>query len=654
MINDGSRFFCSPQHQHDLKFPDLVLQAERFTKDRRLIRNVHLDALLKDLPTLVEKCKGTSIQEKDFARFDRALASLVGKDPELSCEAVFKIETVLQKRFSHLPPPLQPIALLGPNNKQAVVPRSSLDSDVFDSMLKGNFSESAASEIDWKNMPEGCFDAICQFLKTGTCHIETACLPHVLYYAHLYGLGILFNYSLNHYFNLTADQNLQKDNMISSVIKESHDFLCQVLGIERSDANDKVMKDGDEFTPLFKSLSLSTTNKVPLEIALANNSALQGCCNHLFREKSPHKMQFLDHLCRFATTLAQGDAIGRNFYQAIGIYQFASKFKNSRAQYGLVELMKRALMADPNREESRKWLQKATDLGFAPALYCKGSFCEDDLWSENRFEEACLWYSKAAAQNFMPAQTKLGYMYSHEFGVKRNEKEAVRWYKVAADNGDDKAQYELGIIYECAFEFDLPGSAKLAAKYYTMTAERGNDSAQMRLALLYQEGKGVDKNPQKAVELFLKASDRNNNSRYFLGQCYEKGDGVKQDYKEAAKWYQKAAAWYDLARLFEKGLGVEKNIVRAKELFELSGGHEAFIRLGEIYENGIDGSIDLAKARTWYLKAVENTREDNDTMEKLAKWLKEGIGGPKDLAKAQFFDNLLEDNYAGMCRDDVF
>ena len=52
-----------------------------------------------------------------------------------------------------------------------------------------------------------------------------------------------------------------------------------------------------------------------------------------------------------------------------------------------------------------------------------------------------------------------------------------------------------------------------------------------------------------------------------LGWMYEKGQGVEQDFKEAFKWFQKAAdqgfanAQYNLGFMYANGLGVERNFV---------------------------------------------------------------------------------------------
>ena len=57
--------------------------------------------------------------------------------------------------------------------------------------------------------------------------------------------------------------------------------------------------------------------------------------------------------------------------------------------------------------------------------------------------------------------------------------------------------------------------------------------------------------------------------KHNLAFCYENGQGLKQDYEEAVKWYQKAAqqgnvnAMRNLARCYRHGHGVEKNNVKA-------------------------------------------------------------------------------------------
>lgn len=74
-------------------------------------------------------------------------------------------------------------------------------------------------------------------------------------------------------------------------------------------------------------------------------------------------------------------------------------------------------------------------------------------------------------------------------------------------------------------------------------AEQGEATAQYVLATLYNNGQGVEKNSQKAVEWYRKSAEQNNDlAQYSLGVMYEFGDvGLEKNQEEAKKWYTLAA-----------------------------------------------------------------------------------------------------------------
>lgn len=85
------------------------------------------------------------------------------------------------------------------------------------------------------------------------------------------------------------------------------------------------------------------------------------------------------------------------------------------------------------------------------------------------------------------------------------------------------------------------------------------------------------KNPSKGWELFNeikgKAHSGDAESQLYYGVLFANGDGVEQDYREAAKWYQKAAeqgnarAQRNLALLYDCGVGVERDYAVALEWY---------------------------------------------------------------------------------------
>src|SRR6266567_1886239 len=81
-----------------------------------------------------------------------------------------------------------------------------------------------------------------------------------------------------------------------------------------------------------------------------------------------------------------------------------------------------------------------------------------------------------------------------------------------------------------------------------------------------------------------------------LGSRFDFGSGVKQNYSEAAKWYQKAAdqgdaaAQNNLGSFHQYGLGVSTNFSKALELYSKSadqGFAMAENNLGLMYDSGL-------------------------------------------------------------------
>lgn len=134
--------------------------------------------------------------------------------------------------------------------------------------------------------------------------------------------------------------------------------------------------------------------------------------------------------------------------------------------------------------------------------------------------------------------------------------------------------------------------------------------------------------------------------------------GVKQDYSSAAKYYMKgvgkgnAEAMYNMALLYQRGQGVEKNFQLAHSLLEDAatqsptmtlmsqsvprvGVAEAEHSLGFSYENGIFVEQSHYEAVCWYKKAVSHgsaTAANN-----LGKCYLLGTGVKQDLKQAESF-----------------
>ena len=85
------------------------------------------------------------------------------------------------------------------------------------------------------------------------------------------------------------------------------------------------------------------------------------------------------------------------------------------------------------------------------------------------------------------------------------------------------------------------GDFTTALEVWKIVAERGDADAQFGLGYMYDNGEGVLQDYEEAAKWYRKAAEQGNAyAQYNMGVSYEQGQGVPQDSKEAFKWYLKA------------------------------------------------------------------------------------------------------------------
>ncbi len=148
-------------------------------------------------------------------------------------------------------------------------------------------------------------------------------------------------------------------------------------------------------------------------------------------------------------------------------------------------------------------------------------------------------------------------------------------------------------FYNAALAKRRDGKAEDAAALLRESADLGDTNAMQELGECYRTGDGVPQQGLEAERWFLRAAVAGNSAAMVsLGALYWLGaEDVPQNNDEAAKWFQRAAdlnnpaGLYDLARFYEQGRGVPKNLDRAKQLYQQSaalGNAEAQRRLTEL------------------------------------------------------------------------
>jgi len=186
------------------------------------------------------------------------------------------------------------------------------------------------------------------------------------------------------------------------------------------------------------------------------------------------------------------------------------------------------------------------------------------------------------------------------------------YFQKAAER-EAKEQVSLGRKYQDGE--GVPKDYDKALELFRKAADRGYADAQINVGYMYVNGLGVKQNYGIGLEWYLKASEQGEAvAQTNIADIYRRGLGVPKDYGKALEWYRKAAAQGDafaqagIGSMYVKGQGVPKDYGKALELFQkaadqgdANGQHE----LGEMYASGRGVAKDDAKAAEWYGKAAE-------------------------------------------------
>lgn len=174
----------------------------------------------------------------------------------------------------------------------------------------------------------------------------------------------------------------------------------------------------------------------------------------------------------------------------------------------------------------------------ADILYYLGWCYYSGEGSKQDYREAVKWLQRAAELDQVAAQALLAKCYFDGEGVEKSYKEAARWYRKAAEQEDEIAQAILGNLYTAGIGVE-PNFLE-AIKWCRRAAEQGVENAQIQLDECCDVFMESD---EKIVEYYREATEQNDaEAQYYLGSCYENGQGTEIDIVEAGEWYTKAAA----------------------------------------------------------------------------------------------------------------
>ena len=186
-------------------------------------------------------------------------------------------------------------------------------------------------------------------------------------------------------------------------------------------------------------------------------------------------------------------------------------------------------------------------------------------------------------------------------------------------------------------------------------AEAGDGAAQTELGERYEDGREVVQDYSVAVSWFRRAAE----SGYAPGQAalgfmYMRGRGIAQDDAEGVRWFRRAAeqgnarAQNNLGVMYRDGRGVSEDHGEAVRWFRRAAeqGHAGGQNnLGAMYATGRGVSRDHAEAVRWYRRAAEQAHALGQT--NLGVRYRDGRGVSQDHGEAvRWFRRAAEQGHA--------
>ncbi|XP_054854732.1 protein sel-1 homolog 2 [Eublepharis macularius] len=283
---------------------------------------------------------------------------------------------------------------------------------------------------------------------------------------------------------------------------------------------------------------------------------------------------------------------------------------NGMAFLGKMYLEGSAAVSQDNATALR-YFKIAADKGNPIGLWGLGLLYFRGRGVQVNYTEAFRYFQKAAEKGFSSAQFQLGIMYHTGSGVRKDYKLAFRYFYLASHNGQPLAVYHLaemyatgtGVFRSCQNAVELyrtvcelgRWSEKFLAAYfayqagrtdpslvhYLFLAEMGYEIAQSNSAYIMESEKVKIFHKKQVYPLALllwkrAATQGNAFARVKTGDYHYYGFGTQRDHTTAVVHYSLAAnqhsaqAMFNLAYMYEHGLGIAKDIHLARRWYDVA------------------------------------------------------------------------------------
>lgn len=190
-----------------------------------------------------------------------------------------------------------------------------------------------------------------------------------------------------------------------------------------------------------------------------------------------------------------------------------------------------------DKGEAIRWLRKAAEAGFTPAMVSLGLA----LWFPSPSPsavEAVHWFHEAAEQGDAAGMVWLGFAYRDGTGVPGDCQEAVQWFIKGVEAGDSHALVHVGRMY--AHYLSAPAQA---LPWFLRAAQAQHADSFLELARLYENPDSGVHDPSEAHRWFRVAAEHSEGSAVSallaLARQHLEGRGAACDVEQARSWLRR-------------------------------------------------------------------------------------------------------------------
>ncbi|WP_020558891.1 tetratricopeptide repeat protein [Thiofilum flexile] len=359
----------------------------------------------------------------------------------------------------------------------------------------------------------------------------------------------------------------------------------------------------------------------------------------------------------------------------------AAQGGHPRAQYDLAVMYQKGQGIGKDLNQAAYWLNKAAQGGEPEAQYLLSQVYHQGTLGRADVKRALYWGTEAAKRGHVEAQYWLGVTYVNGDGVVADESQGRYWLKQAVQRGSQAAKVALQSVSPAASQVayqrpptsapsqvykrppstsspvelalntvapvpteppDYPSAAapmparlpepNITEAFNEPRYPRVNADMQRRIQNQAEASGGArislnGMNPNDILEL---ANSGDQYAQFLIGALYEEGSGgFTQSYREAARWYRRAArqnyprAQYNLALMYEDGRGVEQDYKQAGQWYAQAakgGFTKAKNNLGILYVMGKGVRKNTKTAEYLFKQAAQEG--DKDAEYNLARLVK--------------------------------